>query len=135
MEEVPSTSPHRPRILLAGLDPIFEVGMARAAVDGGAEVVEAGCSDVDALVRAASEARPDAIIFGDGDPARAVQTGARLRAAAPKATLVLWRHDALAVGVLVPGERLPRVMPAPAAEELCKELFGRESKGEACRPT
>jgi hypothetical protein len=120
---------HRPRILLAGLDPIFEMGMARALVDGGAELVEAVCADADALVGAAASERPDAIILGVASRA----AGPRLRAAAPDATIVLWRHDAVAVAVLTPGDVSPRLMPAPAAEALCKELF--ELKGAACRPT
>lgn len=124
-----------PRILLAGLDPIFGVGMARALAEAGAEIVDAGSSDAASLVRAAIETQPRAIILGD-DSAVAQQTGDRLRIAAPGAVLVLWRHDADNVGVLGPGDRRLRHVAAPAPEALCRELFRRDPfKGETCRPT
>jgi len=129
---VPCSKSHRPRILLAGLDPILELGMARTLIDGGAVVVQAASPDVSALARNADEERPDAIVIGDGG-AHPRDTAARLRAAAPDATLVLWPKDTDAVAVMAPGEESPRLMPVTAAEELFRELFG--PKGEGCPPT
>ena len=119
----------RRRVLLAGLDPISQVGMARALADGGADVLDATHQDPDALVRGAAESGPDAIVLGDS-PSGIPDLGARLRAAVPGATLVLWRTDARLVAVLTPGTDPPRVMPAPAAGELSEELFGLAGKGE-----
>jgi hypothetical protein len=125
-------------VLLAGLEPIFQMGMARALADGGAEVLDGeqqdSDADVDALVRRAAESGPDAIVVGDG-PGSAPDLGARLRAAAPGATLVLWRVSAQMVAVLGPGADTPRVMPAPTAQELSKELFGHSGEGETCPST
>ena len=120
-------------VLLAGLDPIFHLGMARALTDGGAVILEESQPDADALVRRAADSGPDAIVLGDrpGQP----DLGARLRAAAPGATLVLWRTDARMVAVLSPGCETPRVMPAPTAGELSNELFGPAVKGETCPST
>jgi hypothetical protein len=122
-------------VLLAGLEPIFQVGMARALSDGGADVLDGVQPDSDALVRRAAESGPDAIVLGDGQPGSAPDLGARLRAAAPGATLVLWRMDADVVAVLTPGEDNPRVIPAPTAQELSKELFGHSGEGETCPST
>jgi hypothetical protein len=121
-------------VLLAGLDPILQLGIARALAEGGAEVLDDGRAEPDDLVRRAAELGPDAIVVGDG-PSCAPDLGARLRAAAPGATLVLWRTDAQMVAVLAPGADAPRVLPAPAAEELSKQLFGRAGKGETCPST
>jgi hypothetical protein len=86
-----------------------------------------------ALVSRAAESSPDAVVVGDG-PSSTPDLGARLRAAAPGATLVLWRTDASVVAVLVPGAASPRVMPAPTAAQLSSELFGPSDKGET-RPS
>lgn len=123
-----------PRILLADLDPIFELGIARALMACGAEILDRTWANPDGLVRSAAECRPDLVVLG-GNGAGGGDVG-RLRAAVPDATLVLWRKDADAVAVMRPGAASPRLMPAPAAEELCQELLGGESReGEACRPT
>ena len=119
----------RPLVLLAGLDSIFQVGVARALTDGGADVLDEALPSADALVRRAAERSPDAIVFGDGLTS-AMELGARLRVAAPDATLVLWRAKASVVAVLEPGVASPRVMPAPTAAELSNELFGPSVKGE-----
>lgn len=124
----------RPLVLVTGLEPMVRVGIARALADGGADVLDHTRSSPDALVRAAAESGPDAIVLGD----RAWSDhdlGARLRAAAPGATFVSWHAGADAVAVLAPGTELPRVMPAPTAAELSDELLGRAGKGESCPST
>jgi hypothetical protein len=131
---VPATRNPRPLVLLAGLDPISQVGMARALADGGAEILQDVSPGADALVRRAGESRPDAIVVGD-DSSGAPDLGARLRAAAPRATLVLWRTESGMVAVLAPGAQSPRVIPAPTAAELSDELFGPSGKGETCPST
>lgn len=108
--------------------------MARALADGGAEVLDDPLPHPDALVRRAAESGPDAIVLGDV-PSHSPDLSARLRAAAPGATLVLWGTDARDVAVLAPGAEAPRVMPAPTARELSQELFGQSGKGETCPST
>lgn len=121
-------------VLVTGLDPIYQVGMARALEDGGAEVLDETHPNPDTLVRRVAERVPDAIVLGDG-LSSVPELSARLRAAAPEATLMLWRADSRVVAVLVPGADAPRVVPAPTAAELSSELFGRSGKGETCPST
>ena len=127
-------SENRPLVLVVGLDPIFQVGMARALADGGAEVIDETHPNPDALVRRVAERVPDAIVLGDGLSSHP-DLSARLRAAAPGATLMLWRTNSRVVAVLAPGVDAPRVVPAPTAGELSDELFGRPGKGETCPST
>ena len=110
-----------------------QVGMERALVDGGIGIVDQINPNPDALVRLAAECGPDAIVLGGG-ASNVNDLGARLRAAVPRATLVLWRTDARMVAVLQPDAE-PRVMPAPKAEELANELFRRVDKGDTCPST
>jgi hypothetical protein len=127
----PST---RPTVLLGGLDPIFEVGIARALGEGGADVISDAHRGADGLVLQATDSHPDAIVLGDG-PECTPDLGARLRAAAPAATIVLWRSDATTVALLTPGADAPRMMPAPTADQLLVELFGYSGKGASCPST
>jgi hypothetical protein len=108
------------------------VGMERALVEGGIDIVDQINPNPDALVRRAAESGPDAIVLGDG-PSNVNDLRARLRHAVPKATLVLWRTDAVAV--LDPGAEAPRVMPTPAPRELSNQLFRRVGKGDTCPST
>lgn len=131
---LPRTDSSRRLVLLAGLDPIFRIGIARAIEESGADVLD-GPAWPDDLVRSASDAAPDAIVLGDGSRETSVITK-RLRDAAPAATVVLWHMGAQMVVVLAPGKKTPpRVVPAPAPAELSKELFGYSSEGETCPRT
>ena len=122
-------------MLLAGLDPILQVGIARALYDGGAEVIgDDADPDADTLVLRAGDLAPNAIVLGEV-PSATPGLGARLREAVPLATIVLWRSDAHVVAVLVPGESAARVTPAPTAEQLSRELFGYSGKGATCPST
>jgi DNA-binding NarL/FixJ family response regulator len=112
-------------VLLGALDPILRVGIARALMEGGADVVD-HATEADALVARAAECLPDAVVVG---PAPGLC--ARLRVAAPAATVVIWRGDEEVIEVLSPGTATPRVVPAPAAERLHGELFGT-NEGEPC---
>jgi hypothetical protein len=127
------TASKRPLVLLAGLDPIFHLGIARALKEGGADVLD-GPVWPDDLVRSASAATPDAIVLGDGSRETSLIT-TRLRKAAPKATVVLWHTDAQMVGVLAPGSEAARVVRAPSPKDLSKELFGHTPGGETCPRT
>jgi hypothetical protein len=120
-----------PRVLLGALDPILRVGIARALVEGGAAVVD-HATEADALVARAAESRPDAVVVGPTPS----WLSARLRVAAPAATVVVWRGDDEVIEVLAPGTSAPRVVPAPAAERLHGELFGRgPTEGGTCPAT
>jgi hypothetical protein len=120
-------------VLVAGLDPIDQVGMTRALADGGAEVLDETHPNPDTLVRRVAERVPDAIVLGDG-LSSVPDLSTRLREAAPEATMMLWRADSRRVAVIVPGADA-RVVPAPTPDELSSELFGRPSKGETCPST
>jgi DNA-binding NarL/FixJ family response regulator len=113
------------------LDPILSVGITRALEEGGAAVVD-HASEADALVARAAECLPDAVVVGP----RPSGLSARLRVAAPAATVVVWRGDEELIEVLAPGTSAPRVLPAPAAERLHGELFGGgTSEGGTCPAT
>jgi hypothetical protein len=111
-------------VLLGALDPILRVGIARALIDGGAAVVD-HATEADALVARAAESLPDAVVVGPTPSGLC----ARLRVAAPAATVVVWRGDEEVIEVLTPGTSAPRVVPAPAAERLHGELFGNHEGG------
>jgi DNA-binding NarL/FixJ family response regulator len=122
---------HPPRVLLGALDPIVSVGIARALEEGGATVVDQA-DEADMLVARAAESLPDAVVVGP----RPSGLSARLRVAAPAATVVVWRGDGEVIEVLSPGTSAPRLVPAPAAERLHAELFGRgTSEGGTCPAT
>jgi hypothetical protein len=121
-------------VLLASLEPIFQLGIARALADGGDQVIDGVPTGSDALVRRALESAPDAIVLGDHQSGT-TELGPRLRAAAPAATLVLWRTDAQMVAVFAPGSDTPRLIPAPTATGLSKELFRYSGEGETCPST
>jgi DNA-binding NarL/FixJ family response regulator len=119
-------------VLLAGLEPIFQLGIARALAEDGAEIVGSVPHGSDALVRRAEESAPRVIVLGSSSSPR---LRSRLRKAAPAATLFLWGADAEMVGVLGPGCETPRLIPAPAPQQLSKELFGHSGEGETCPST
>jgi DNA-binding NarL/FixJ family response regulator len=120
-----------PRVLLGALDPILRVGIARALVEGGAAVVD-HAAEADALVARAAECLPDAVVVGPTPSG----LSKRLRMAAPAAMVVVWRGDEEIIEVLTPGTSAPRVVPAPAAELLHGELFGRgTNEGGTCPAT
>lgn len=116
-----SASDATPRVLLGALDPILRVGVARALLEAGLRVID-GSASADALVERAASFAPDAVVLSAAASDAGLQ--ARLRAAAPGATLVLWRTDGEVVEVSKPGTSAPRVMAAPAAAELARLLFG-----------
>jgi hypothetical protein len=128
---VPAASAIERRVLIGQLDPIVRVGIERALTDSGVSVLAAKAG-ADALVAEAAAEAPNAIVVGN----KAAGLSARLRRAAPAATVVVWRGHVEVIEVHEPGRDEPRIVPAPAAEGLCGELFGpRPSEGEACLPT
>jgi hypothetical protein len=129
-----SSSPQsRPTVLLGALEPIFEVGMARALREGGADVINDGQCGGDGLVLQAADSLPDAIVLGDGLGTPS-DLRDRLGVAAPHATIVLWRSDAIVL--IAPGsDDPPRVMAAPTPKQLLIELFGHSGKGASCPST
>jgi DNA-binding NarL/FixJ family response regulator len=126
----------KPRVLLGTLDPILRVGIVRALREGGASVID-GAGAGDALVERAAASAPDAVVLGAAaGGADGADLRARLRSAAPEATLVIWRNDAEQIEVLRPGASTPRVMSAPVAERLAVELFGdADDEGGPCPAT
>jgi AmiR/NasT family two-component response regulator len=119
-----------PRVLLGALDPILQIGVARALLDAGVCVIDGTASD-DALVERAASSDPDAVVLSAAASGPGLQ--ARLRVAAPGATLVIWR-DAEQIEVFTPRASTPRVMPAPAADQLARVLFGDAADQRGSRP-
>lgn len=123
-----------PRVLLGALDPILRVGVVRALLDAGVSVID-GAAEADALVERAASSAPDAVVLSAAAAdASGAGLRARLRAAAPVATLVIWRTDAQLIEVLAPGASVPRLMTAPAADQLAHELFGDAADRGGSRP-
>ena len=125
-----------PRVLLGALDPILRLGIVRALLEDGVNVID-GAVTADALVERAAESAPDAVVLGAAaGGARGAELRARLRSAAPGATLVVWRNDAELIEVLAPGASTPRVMSAPSAETLASELLSvADDEGGPCPTT
>jgi hypothetical protein len=117
------------------LDPILRVGIVRALIEGGANVVD-GAESADGLVERAATLAPAAVVLGaaaGGDGGEDLR--ARLRIAAPDATLVIWRN-AEQIEVLRPRARTPRVMSAPVAERLAAAVLGdADEEGGPCPAT
>jgi hypothetical protein len=125
---VPAASDIARRVLLGPLEPMVRVGIERALTDRGVAVLPAAAG-AEALVAEAAANAPNAIVVGN----QLAGLSGRLRRAAPGATVVVWRGHVEIIEVHEPGHDRPRIVPAPAAEGLCGELFGpRPSEGEAC---
>jgi DNA-binding NarL/FixJ family response regulator len=131
----PAADAH-PCVLLGTLDPILRLGIVRALLDDGVSVID-GAEAADALVERAAQHAPDAVVLGAAaGGARGAELRARLRSAAPGATLVVWRNDAELIEVLPPGASTPRVMSPPSADRLALELLGGgNEEGGPCPAT
>jgi CheY-like chemotaxis protein len=125
----------KPRVLMGTLDPILRVGVVRALLEGGASVID-GTDGTDALVERAARLAPDAVVLGAAaGGADGAELRERLRTAAPRATLVVWR-DAEQIEVLRPWASTPRVMSAPVPERLAAAVLGgADEEGGPCPAT
>ncbi len=108
------------RVLLGDLEPIAVLGMTAVLGEAGIEVVGTETRQP-ALVLLAGGLRPDAVVL---DRASRV-LAARVRAASPGTTVVLWARDEAAMEVLPPGGGAPR---RADPGELCGELQGLSSR-------
>ena len=114
--------------MLTHLEPIVRLGLARALAED--DIVVLGDErDGDDAVLTAQQALPDAIVLG-GDDERSTALAARLRAAAPGATLILFARDEDGSQIFDPSSGAPRQIGAPVAEALLAELAATRSKTE-----
>jgi len=114
------------RVLLARLDPMVRVGLARVLADEGVQILGEE-RDVDALLLTARQALPDAIVLGSDD-AGAAELGDRLRAAVPTAKLIMLPRDEAGTEVLDPWT--PRAIRSPVSEALLNELAPSRSNSK-----
>lgn len=126
----------KPSVLLGTLDPILRLGIVRALLDGGVNVID-GAVTADALVERAATSAPNVVVLGAAaGGAGGAELRARLQSAAPGATLVVWMDDAELIEVLAPGAKHAMVRSAPVAERLADELFGgADVEGGSCPTT
>jgi DNA-binding NarL/FixJ family response regulator len=125
---VPERRSKRTRVMLANLDPIVRLGLAKALADDGIDVVGDEHDD-DGAVLTAGQALPDAIVLGSDDE-RSVALGERLRLAAPDTKLIFFARDENGSNVLEARSTSPRRIPAPVAETLLAELSEARPKPE-----
>jgi DNA-binding NarL/FixJ family response regulator len=99
-----------PRVLLGNLEPIVRLGMSTVLAEQGIEIVGSE-PRADALPLAADLLRPDAVVL-DLERAESCDLAARVRAASPQATVLLWARDEEVMEVVGPGDALPRRVPS-----------------------
>jgi DNA-binding NarL/FixJ family response regulator len=103
---VPLDDPRPPRVLLGPLEPMVALGMRAVLGEDGCAIVGEEARPA-ALVLVAGRVRPDAVVLDLLAPA-VRELAARVRLAAPEATVVLWARDEDAMEVLDPGADAPR---------------------------
>jgi DNA-binding NarL/FixJ family response regulator len=114
------SSNHGRRALLGNLDPVTCLGMARVLEEGGLQVV-GNASQPEALVDEARRLQPDSVVIGfDGEASS--ELGARVRTAAPGATVILWARDETEMRVFDPGSSRARRVASSAPAALLHEL-------------
>ena len=114
--------PDMPRVLLGNLEPIVRLGMVAVLEEDGAEVIGHE-KRPQALVLMAERLQPDLVVL-DLHERSARELAARVRAAAPDATVVLWTRDEDAVELLDPGATAPRRPSGDPAQALLRALRG-----------
>jgi AmiR/NasT family two-component response regulator len=115
-----------PRVLLGNLDPVLTLGMTAVLEDDGVDVVGAEPRAA-ALVLMAGRLRPDAVVLDLEQPA-SHELSARVRAASPETTVVLWTRDEAVMEVVDPGASEPRRVFTPVPElrsELMRSQLNR----------
>lgn len=115
--------PRARRVMLARLSPLAARGMRDGLVDG-VEIV--GVEDrylaVEGLARSLA---PDVVLLArESEGARALSK--RIRLAAPEAKLILWQEDHM--GVIDPGERTIREVPAGGLNDVLREVVASNPK-------
>lgn len=125
---MPDVFPPPLRVLLANLDPIVRLGLARALADDGIEVVGEE-HEGDTIVLTAGQSHPDAIVLG-ADEVGSEALGKRLRAASPETKLILFVRDEHGLQVLDPRAKRPRTIHAPILDTLLAELSDSRSNTE-----
>jgi DNA-binding NarL/FixJ family response regulator len=105
------------RVLLGNLEPIVRLGMAVVLEENGIEVIGEEVRP-QPLVLLAGRLRPDAVVL-DLHHRDSRELAARLRAASPETTVVLWTRDE---DVMEVGAR--RIV-SPTPEDLSAVLRGR----------
>ena len=108
------------RVLLVNLEPLARLGMLQVLAARGLEVLDDE-SPTDGLVEDVSRLSPDAIVLGLGGRTTS-DLRERVRAAAPRAKVILWSSDETEMQVFDPGSRTPRHVAAPDADALVSEL-------------
>lgn len=116
----------RPRVLLGDLEPMVRLGMSRVLSDSGVEVL-AEEERPGAVVEEARRLSPDAVVLAlDGSAARAL--GEQVRAAAPRAKVILWARDETEMQVFDPGSSAPRLIYTAVSDALLSELSARQAR-------
>ena len=104
---------------------MVRLGMSRVLADGGVEVVmDEGQPDT--LVAEARRLRPDAVVLAlDGSTSGALRE--EVRAAAPRAKVILWARDETEMHVFDPGSSAPRLIHTAVSDALLSELSARQA--------
>jgi DNA-binding NarL/FixJ family response regulator len=108
-------------VLLGDLEPIMRVGMSRILAAEGIDVVEDDDAQQRGIVAEAASLSPDAVIL-DLDAGGGRELGDQVRAAAPKAKVILWARDESEMEILEPGSSGTRRVRGVDREALLSEV-------------
>lgn len=114
-----------PRVLLGNLEPMARLGMLQILAESGLEVLD-DQSPSEALVEDVKRLSPDAIVLDLGGLTTS-ELRERVRAAAPRAKVILWSRDETEMQVFEPGSRTPRRVDDPDVDALVSELRARQA--------
>jgi DNA-binding NarL/FixJ family response regulator len=108
-------------VLLGDLEPMVCMGMNAVLREDGVEILGHETRPA-ALLLLTGRLRPDAVLL-DLSRADSHELSARVRAASPETTVILWARDEDAMEVFDPGSPIPRRFHSELPEELRGELI------------
>ena len=115
-------------MLLANLEPMALLGMSQVLADGGIDVVSDGGRS-GFIVAEARRLSPDAVVLGRADD-EAGELSAQIRAAAPRAKVIVWERDETAMEIFEPGSTKSRRVATETRAALLSELGAVQANGE-----
>lgn len=118
--------PPQPRILIGNVRPILRLGLLAMLTEAGMDVVGQEAKPHE-IVAAATRLLPDAAVL-DRDEEQSRLLCARVRAASPSTTVILWSRDETLIEVHEAGSGPVRVISPAVPEDLRSELAACHSE-------
>ena len=115
-------------MLLGNLEPITALGMTEVLVHGGIDVLsDSGRRGL--IMEEVQRLSPDAVVLGRADE-DAGELSARIRAAAPRAKVIVWERDETGMEIFEPGSTTSRRVDTEIHAALLSELGAVQANGE-----